>query len=180
MSKNILVLVGSPRNSGNSNILADAFIDGAKDSGNAVTKVNLGKYKISGCLDCKYCVDHDGKCAQRDGMDEIYPLIETADMIVLASPVYYFGFSAQIKAVIDRLYAKENVGNNVSQCALLTVAMDTDDSVFDPIVANYKAIISYLKWEDAGIIAVGGVGAAGDICENEGLGKAKLLGASIG
>jgi len=180
VSKNILVLAGSPRLQGNSDLLADSFIEGARLNGNSVTKINVAKYNIKGCVDCQYCFSHEGKCVQRDGMDEIYPLLEKADVLVFATPVYFFGFSAQLKTVIDRFYAKALVGHNISQCALLAAGADLAETrVFEPIVAAYRAISGYLKWEDIGIVTVGGVTAKGEVCATDGLARARGLGAGI-
>ena len=180
MPKNILVLAGSPRIQGNSDMLADAFIEGARINGNVVNKINVARYKINGCVDCQYCFTHEGKCVHRDGMDEIYPLLEAADVLVFATPIYFFGFSSQLKSVIDRFYAKALVGHHVSQCALLAVGADLAETrVFEPIVATYKAIAGYLKWEDLGIVTVDGVTAKGEVCRTDGLERAKKMGAGI-
>ena len=100
MAKNIVVITGSPRKNGNTEILADAFIKGAKSSGNTVAKINSGNLKINGCTDCKYCFTHDGICVQRDGMDEVYPLLRKADMIVFASPVYSMALRHKLKLLL--------------------------------------------------------------------------------
>ena len=175
---NVLVLVGSPRENGNTEMLADAFIEGAKKKGNNVTKINVGKMKINGCIDCKYCFTHEGKCSQRDGMDEIYPLISNADMIVFATPIYFFEMTAQLKAVVDRLYASAHAGFKISKCALLAVA-GGDDKVFEPLLKMYENIYTYIKWENVGIITVSGVNGKGEILNTDGPLKAKELGESI-
>ncbi len=179
MAKNIVVITGSPRKNGNTEILADAFIKGAKSSGNTVTKINSGNLKINGCTDCKYCFTHDGICVQRDGMDEVYPSLKKADMIVFASPVYFYGFTAQIKALIDRLYVTVGKKFPITSCALLAVYADTDTTVCEPMITNYKAFTGYLKWEDKGIITVEGIEAKGEINGHNSLEKAEQLGSSI-
>lgn len=105
MSKNVVVVTGSPRANGNSEILADAFIEGARQGGNSVTLFHAGRMNIKGCLDCKYCFSHDGECIQIDDMQSIYPSLRKADILAFASPVYWYGLSSQIKAVIDRMFA---------------------------------------------------------------------------
>ena len=179
MSKNIVVVIGSPRENGNTEILSDAFIKGAKSNDNTVTKINLSKLKISDCVDCKYCSTHDGECAQRDGMDEVYPALRKADMIVFASPIYFYGFTAQMKAVIDRLIVSFAKNFPITSCALLTVYEDTDTTVCEPIIAHYRAVTGLLRWEDKGIIAVSGVGAKGAINCHDSLVQAEQLGTSI-
>lgn len=179
MSKKILVLMGSPRIKGNTDLLADAFIEGAKESGNSITKINVCKNKTSGCLNCQYCVKHNGECVLKDGMDEIYPLLDKTDILVFATPLYYYGFSSQLKAVIDRFHAKSSMGGiKPMQSILLSVGAD-DEAAFKPLITTYKAILDYLKWEDLGIIAVGNTEEKGAITKTDGLEKAKKLGLSI-
>ncbi len=178
MPKNILVLVGSPKQNGNTEILADAFIKGATKNGNNVKKLRVGKMKISGCIDCKYCFTHDDTCSQRDDMDKIYPLVDDADMIVLATPIYFFSMNAQLKAVVDRLNAGYKSGYKISKSALLAVASG-GDSMFEPLIKMYELICKYLKWESVGIITVGKVENKGDIEGRNELLLAEQLGESI-
>lgn len=179
MSQSILILEGSPRQNGNTSILVDAFVDGAKENGNAIVRINVCKNKISGCVSCQYCTSHSGECVLKDGMDEIYSLLENVDIVVFATPLYYYGFSSQLKAVIDRFHAKSAIGGiKPAQSILLTVGAD-DLSAFEPLIATYKSILDYLKWENIGILAVDGVEEKGAIRGNDGLIKAKMLGATI-
>ena len=180
MAQRILVLAGSPRPQGNSDLLADAFIEGARQNGNVVDKVNVARYKIGGCVDCQYCFAHEGKCVQRDDMDEIYPLLDAADVLVFATPIYFYSFSSQLKRVIDRFYARALVGHKVSSCVLLATGADlAETGVFEPIVATYRAIAGYLKWKDLGIVTVAGVTAKGEALGTDGPRQARELGASI-
>ncbi len=103
MPKRILVLVGSPRKGGNTELLADAFLEGARESGNTVTKYHVRGKSLMPCVDCQYCYTHSG-CALIDGMDEVYKLLSETDLLVFASPVYFWGFPAQLKALIDPLH----------------------------------------------------------------------------
>lgn len=179
MSKNIVVVTGSPRMNGNSEALADAFIEGAKESGKTVTKFNAGTMKINGCLACQHCWTHDGMCAQQDDMQDIYKALYHADMIVFATPIYWFGFTAQIKAMIDRMYT--NVGKQfpIKSAALLAVYRHNELPVVDAITTEYKSILSMVGWEDKGIITQGGFVEKGDIQENDVLAKAKKLGMEV-
>ena len=105
MSKKILILSGSPRKSGNSDLLCDAFASGAKETGNEVEKIRVGAKKIAYCSACYYCREHGGKCVHQDDVAEILQKMIDADVIVLASPVYFYSIDAQLKAVIDRTLA---------------------------------------------------------------------------
>ena len=103
---NILVLNGSPRPNGNTAQMINAFREGAVSSGNKVDVINVCRKKIAGCLACEYChTKGNGQCVQKDDMQEVYDLLKDAEMLVLASPVYYHGLSGQLKCTIDRFYA---------------------------------------------------------------------------
>ena len=106
MSKKVLILSGSPRKGGNSDILCDEFARGAKESGNEVLKIRVSEKKIGYCSACYYCVQSGGVCAKKDDMAEILQKIIDADVIVLSSPVYFYSIDAQLKALIDRTVAR--------------------------------------------------------------------------
>lgn len=103
--KKVLILSGSPRKNGNSDLLCNEFMRGAVDSGNQVEKIRVVEKKIGFCLGCYACND-SGKCAIEDDMAEVLQKIIDADVIVLASPVYFYSIDAQLKAVIDRTIAR--------------------------------------------------------------------------
>ncbi len=106
MSKNVLILSASPRKGGNSDLLCDEFMRGAKESGHEVEKLRVCEYKISPCSGCYYCRDHGGECVHKDDMAGILQKMIDADVIVLASPVYFYAVNAQLKALIDRTVAR--------------------------------------------------------------------------
>ncbi len=102
----ILVLNGSPRANGNTAKMVAAFREGAEDAGSSVTVIEVCKKRIGGCMACEYChTKGNGQCVQKDDMQEIYQALQDADMLVLASPIYYHGLSGQLKCVIDRFYS---------------------------------------------------------------------------
>lgn len=95
---NILVLNGSPRANGNTASMVNAFAEGAQQSGHRVEVVSVCQKKIAGCLACEYChTKGDGRCIQQDDMQQVYPLLQEAEMIVLASPIYYHSFTGQLQ-----------------------------------------------------------------------------------
>ena len=106
MSKKVLILSGSPRKGGNSDILCDEFLRGAREAGHQVEKVRPTEKKIAPCLGCYYCASHGGECVRRDDMADLLQQMIDADVIVLASPVYFYSINAQLKAVIDRTVAR--------------------------------------------------------------------------
>ncbi|MEE8695939.1 MAG: flavodoxin family protein [Olsenella sp.] len=96
----ILVINGSPREQGNTRKLAEAFARGAEEVGNEILFVNVAKKHIAGCQGCQYCRSHEGKCVQRDDMQPILKALDTVDMVVFASPIYWFDITSQLKAVM--------------------------------------------------------------------------------
>ncbi|MEG1496265.1 MAG: flavodoxin family protein [Clostridiales bacterium] len=179
MAKRILVITGSPKPKGNTNTLADAFIEGAKAQGNTVTKIHVGSSNVHGCKDCKYCFKHNGECVQKDDMQDIMPHFYNADMVVFSTPVYFFGLTSQVKAVIDRLYASMTKPLPIQEAIFMSVMGDTNMETMVPSVANFKAICGYLKWNISGIITAGGINDPGDIDNKPILEEAEELGRSI-
>lgn len=106
MAKKVLILSGSPRIGGNSDILCDEFMKGAKEAGHDVEKINVSKKKIDYCKACYYCQKSKGQCVTKDDMAEILQKMIDADVLVLASPVYFYSIDAQLKTLIDRTVAR--------------------------------------------------------------------------
>lgn len=102
MQKKILLIAGSPRKGGNSDLLCDAFMNGAREAGHAVEKIYVQDMKINGCMACYGCLS-TGKCVQKDDMDTVIDKMIKADAIVLATPVYFYSLSGQLKIFIDRV-----------------------------------------------------------------------------
>lgn len=147
----IVVLNGSPRKNGNTNIMIEAFKTTALAK-HEVEVLPIGTMDIHGCLGCRYCYANNGECVQKDDMSDVFAALKDADMLVFASPIYWFDITAQLKTVIDRLYAGGATGFHFHKTALFLDA--GADHVFDAAIAQYKAMTSYLKWEDMGIITV--------------------------
>jgi len=146
----ILILNGSPSKDGNTLALANAFKDGAESKGHEVTLLNVAHKKVNGCMSCNYCHNQgNGKCVQKDDMQEIYPLLQEADMIVFASPIYYFTMSAQLEAVIHRFYAINSPAKAKYSALLLS---SYSPGVYTAAVAQYKDMISYMGMTDKGIV----------------------------
>lgn len=147
---NILVLNGSPRPNGNTAAMVEAFADGAKEAHHSVTVVPVCQKKITGCLACEFCrTSGNGRCVQQDDMQEVYPVLETADMIVLASPVYYQSFSGQLQCAINRIYALDKP-KNLKKAALL-LSSGSDNVYGGAIYVYQNSFLDYLKLEDMGI-----------------------------
>ncbi len=174
---NIVVLSGSPRKGGNTAIMVGAFKEGAESAGHTVEVVDVAAKKIAPCCACKYCYSHGGDCAIPDDMTEVREALKRADMVTFASPVYWFDISAQLKLAIDRMYAFGSCGFSFSKVALL---LDSGaDGVYDAAIAAYKAMSSYLKWEDMGIVTIPGMAEKGDMAASPRLADVRALGASL-
>jgi multimeric flavodoxin WrbA len=119
MSKNIVVLSGSPRKGANTDIMVSAFVDGAKSAGKNVIVFRPADMKIGGCLGCGHCFNEPGTCAQNDDMSQILDALKTVDALVLASPVYFWGVTAQLKLAIDRTFALLKAKTAIKRAAML-------------------------------------------------------------
>lgn len=101
MGKKVLVIAGSPRKNGNSDILCNAFMDGAREAGHTAEKIYLRDLNLGGCMACYGCRKL-GRCVQKDDMEAVLDKMVAADVIVLATPVYFYSMSGQMKVFIDR------------------------------------------------------------------------------
>lgn len=118
----IVVLGGSPRKGANTDTMVEAFAETAREGGNTVEVVRVASKKIAGCLGCQYCFAHEGTCVQKDDMANVIESLKDADMVVFASPIYWFDITAQEKAAIDRLYAFGATGFPFTKTALCSIA----------------------------------------------------------
>lgn len=175
----IVILVGSMRRGGNTELLAQAFAEGAgKD--NTVEMVSVADYKVNPCIGCNSCFTREGnQCFQKDDMAEIYVKMKSADLLVIASPVYFYGISAELKAVIDRFHTPMRNEFRVKKLALLLVGAATLPELFDAIKLQYQLVLQFFHLEDAGMVLARGVKDIGDIKETKALEEAYKLGISI-
>jgi len=180
MSKNILILMSSPRKSGNTSTVCKAFAKGAKESGHVVVQFNAGDLKIHPCLGCDYCGSHQGKCCQPDDMRDIYEAFERCDVIVLASPLYFYSISAQLKTMIDRLYAPglySQFKYGQKESVLIMTCAESSDDIFDQPKQYYNTLLKRIfPWKHRGEILVKGLGT---IEGNPALDEAYTLGKNI-
>ncbi len=177
VSMNILIVTGSPRKNGNTEIMADAFSQSAREAGHKVTIRKLSTLKINPCLDCKYCFNHEGVCIQKDDMNEILKDVKQTDMLVIASPIYWFDISAQTKCFIDRMYAFAKKGFRISSIAMLLNS--GSDGVYAAAEAQLHDISSYLKWELKGVIKVPDMDEKGSMVGSAGLEKVREFAKSL-
>ena len=161
-SMDILVLAGSPRKDGNSNFLAAEFTRGAQEAGHKTFRFDAAQANVHPCIACNAC-GMDGPCVFKDDFETVRKLIIPADMVVFATPMYYFGLSAQLKAVIDRFYAINGQIHVPKKAALLMTYANTAESQATPITSHYDTLLDYLGWSDAGRVIAPGVWTAGSI-----------------
>ena len=147
---NILILQGSPRANGNTAWMAEEYRKAAEADGHRVTLVNVARKKIAGCLACEHCHGKgNGECIQKDDMQELQPLLAEAEVLVLASPIYYFTLSAQLQAPIQRIY-NMNKPPKLRKAALLLSSYSPD--VYDGALGEYRGICGYWGTEDTGVV----------------------------
>ena len=148
---NLLILQGSPRAKGNTAWMAEEFKNAAEAAGHQVTLVNVAHKHIAGCLACEYCHGKgNGACIQKDDMQELYPLMAEAEVLVLAAPIYYFTLSAQIQAPIQRMYCV-NAPAKVKKMALLMSSYSP--GVYDGALAEFRDICNYWQVENIGHVS---------------------------
>ena len=149
----ILILNGSPRPDGNTAARSEAFAKGARENGHFTGIVNVGNMDITGCTGCMYCKgENKGLCVRKDDMQKLYPLLREADMVVFASPVYYFGFTGQMQSMITRLYSMAKPA--ATKYALILSSASED--VADGIVYQYTSMVNYFGGENLGIRKIHG------------------------
>ncbi len=174
----ILVLTGSPRKNGNSNILADNFIKGVTEAGHEVVRFDSAFKEVHPCIGCNSC-GMNGPCVFKDDFEFVRQHIVDADMVVFATPMYYFGISAQLKAVIDRFYAINGQIHRPKKAALLMTYADNSAEKESILVNHYNFLIKYLGWENVGQIIAPGVWPAGAVNHTDYPLKAYELGKSL-
>ena len=182
VGKKIVILNGSPRRKGNTSMLVKAFAEGAESAGNTVTEFFLAGMDIHGCKGCSG--GHSGKecpCVQKDDMAQIYPAVKDCDVMVLASPLYYWNMSGQLRTAVDRLFALEEGDGNLLRghdraCALLMAA---EGHGFEDVLTYYDHLMEHLRWKNLGHVLAGGNMNTGDINGKPELKAAYDLGKSI-
>ena len=181
MSKKIIVLNGSPRPKGNTSSLVAEFVRGAEEVDSEVKVFLLDKMNIHGCKGCfGGGKNPESPCVQKDDMDKIYPAYREADIVVLATPLYYWNFSGQLRTAFDRLFAvaecDSNYRNPKKDSVLLMAA---EGYGFDDALSYYQNLMKHLGWTELGHVLAGGVMKVGDIKDNPKLKEAYELGKSI-
>ena len=163
MSKKVLVISTSPRKGGNSDVLADEFVRGAQEGGNSVEKVTLYDKVIGFCKGCLVC-QSTRRCVIRDDADAIAQKMLTADVIVFATPIYYYGMCGQMKTMLDRSNPLFSADYAFRDIYLLSAAAEEDSHTPDGAVTGLQGWIDcFGKARLAGTVFAGGVTAVGEL-----------------
>lgn len=166
--KKILIVQGGGKSKGNTAQLADAFRKGAEDAGHSVETVSLLKKEVKGCIGCNAC-RYGKPCIQKDSFNEMVPMIKEADLLVFASPLYFWTISSRIKAFLERFYCLAQEDPNpplgryekypVKDCALLMTSADNFFWTFEQAVSYYQfTMVNYIGFHDKGMLLAGGCG----------------------
>lgn len=182
MKKNILILLGSPRVGGNSDQMADAFARGAEAAGHVVNKIYARDLNVFGCEACNGCYQMENMpCCHGDDFNKVAPMVEQADVVVFAAPLYWYTFPTQLKRVIDNFYAfycgKREIQGK--RAVLLSCGEDSRYTMFDGIQRTYELMMPILGWSNAGMVLVPGVNEVGDILETDALKQCEQLGKTM-
>ena len=175
----ILALVGSPRKGSNTDILVEETLKGFKTGGHTFEKIYLYEYEISPCIDCRKCKKDDCVCVVKDGMQQIYPKMDDADLIIFGTPNYWYGPSAKMKLLVDRM--RPYVANKKikGKKAILITPAAEGPKACGPLVEMFRMSFYYLEIEFIGKI-LGEAYERGEIMDDhEALRNAYNLGASF-
>ena len=153
----IAVFNGSPRKA-NTAAMVQAFCEGAQAAGHEVETYHVGKMKIEGCHGCEYChTKGNGQCVQKDDMENIYQKLPEAEMLVIASPIYYHNMSGQLKCTIDRFYAAAFPDKPPKLKKVAMFLSSEKPDMYDGAVFSYQGdFLDYLQLEGMGVFTVNG------------------------
>ncbi len=175
----IVILFGSPNVNGSTKLLVNAFKQGAEESKHSVEVIDVTKLNLHPCLGCVSC-GYEGPCVQKDDMQLIKSKLLRADMLVFATPLYYYGVTAQLKIVIDRFcFFNSSLTNKHLKSALLGVAWNYSNWTFNALVEHYKMLVRYLDLENMGMILGYGCGTPSMTSNSKYLNMAYELGKSL-
>lgn len=179
MTKKVLILSASPRKGGNSDTLCDQFMLGAEEAGNPVEKIFLRDKEINYCLACDVCKNNGGDCDQDDDMAEVLDKMTAADVIVMATPVYFYTMDAQMKTLIDRTYARYTEINNKNVYFIVTAAVKNKNAL-ERTIEGFRGFTFCLNGaKEKGIVYGTGAWNIGDIKGTKAMKEAYEMGKAI-
>ena len=179
MVKKVLILSASPRKRGNSDLLCDEFMRGAKEAGNHTEKIFLRDKKINYCTGCIACQKNGGKCVQKDDMAEVLDKMVAADIIVMATPVYFYTMNGQMKTLIDRTVPRYTEISN-KEMYFIVAAADSSKQAMERTVEGFRGFTSCLSGaREKGIIYGTGAWKVGEIEGSRAMTQAYEMGKKV-
>jgi multimeric flavodoxin WrbA len=179
MSKKVLIISASPRKHGNSDLLCDQFLAGATDAGHQAEKIFLRDKKINYCHACDVCKQNGGTCVQKDDMAQILEKFLAAEVIVMATPVYFYTMDAQMKTLIDRTYAKFTEISNKDMYFIITAAAP-EREFLERTVEGFRGFTScFSGLNEKGIVYGTGAWNKGDIKGSKAMDEAYEMGKNV-
>ena len=175
----VTIISGSPHKDGTTALLTAEFIRGAQEAGWEIVRFDAAFEQIAPCLGCEHCRAENIPCVQKDGMERLISMLLDSQAVALVTPTYYFGFSSQLKRVIDRFYAYNHLLTGAKRVFLLAAAHGQGDWISKPLITHYQTLARYLKWEDNGMVLAMGCGVRADIEHTKFLQEAYELGCSL-
>lgn len=175
----ILALIGSPRRKGNTDVLVGQILKGSRTKGHITEKLYLYDYTISLCIDCRNCKKGDYVCCINDEMQKIYPKMETADLIIFGTPLYWYGPTAKMKLLVDRM--RPFVANRKlkGKKAVVVTPSAEGSKVCDPLLEMFRLSFDYLGMEFAGEVLVKAYEKGEILEDNTEMERAYEFGASL-
>lgn len=175
----IVILQGSPNMKGSTNLLVESFSKGAKESGHSVKRLDIADMGISPCNGCIAC-GYEGPCAIDDDNEIVKSEILDSDMVVFATPLYYYGMSAQLKAVVDRFCSyNSSLHDKRLKSALLVAAWNSNSWTFEAIEAHYNVLVRYNHFDNKGMVLGYGCGTTSMTMNSKYIKDAYELGRSL-
>jgi len=179
MGKKILIISSSPRKSGNTDILCDRFKEGAIESGNETETIYLREMNIGNCLACDSCKRNGGQCISKDDMEDILQKMMAYDVIVMATPVYFYNMNAQMKNLIDRTYSRY-LEIKDKEFYFMVTAADDDISTMERTIEGFRGFTYCLEGAvEKGIVYGIGSWNKGDVKASNAYDEAYGMGRSI-
>jgi multimeric flavodoxin WrbA len=179
MTKKVLILSASPRKGGNSDLLCDRFMHGAREAGHQAEKIFLRDKKITYCTGCGVCQSNGGMCVQKDDMAEVLDKMVAADVLVMATPVYFYTMNAQMKTLIDRTCARYAEISNKEMYFIVTAA-DSRKQAMERTLEGFRGFTSCLTGaREKGIIYGTGAWNMGDIKGSKAMTQAYEMGGKV-
>jgi len=179
MAKKVVILSGSPRKGGNSDLLCDRFRQGAECAGHHVEKIRLRDKQLNYCVACDACQLNGGTCVQKEDMAGVLDAMITADVIVMATPVYFYTMNGQMKTLIDRCYARYTAISNKAFYFVMTAAVG-NQGLLERTLEGFRGFTACLSGaREKGVIYGTGAWQAGDITKSPAMEQAYELGKAV-